>query len=129
MALSKTISTPTDIYMPERAHEENQGFHHLLPRFRQGKISFERFAKVEVRKIPIDSDVELELRLADEMPKKGRRKKAENAVSVSETEAVHVGEASEDRPQVDKEVRKQAEAKKAQAIKKRKKAAKPKGDK
>lgn len=129
MGLTKTIATPTDRLMTEREHEENQGFHHLLPRFRQGKMSFERFAKTEIGKIPLDSDVELELRLADEKPKRGRRKKAENAVPVSEAEAVHVGEASEDRPKVDKEVRKQAKTQKAEKVKARKKASKPKGDK
>lgn len=44
MPQSLQILTPTN-RLPERVREENNGFHHLLPRFREGLISFEVFGR------------------------------------------------------------------------------------
>lgn len=43
-SLSAAILTPTD-NLPERIREINNDFHHLLPRFRHGKVSTEVFGK------------------------------------------------------------------------------------
>jgi hypothetical protein len=54
--LSKTICTPTDNY-DERTQMENNGFTHLMPHLRLGRISFEVFAKRNRERIPVDADV------------------------------------------------------------------------
>ena len=59
-ALGKTICTPTDT-LSEREHEENQGFHHLMPHLRLGRISGEAFARRRREAIPVDADVAEEI--------------------------------------------------------------------
>lgn len=44
MSRNVQISTPTN-RLPEFVREQNNGFHHLLPRYREGVISFEVFKR------------------------------------------------------------------------------------
>lgn len=50
MTKTLQILTPTN-RLPERVREENNGFHHLLPRYREGAISFEVFKKDKTGKL------------------------------------------------------------------------------
>lgn len=59
-ALGKTICPPTN-NLPERVQEDNNGFHHLMPHLRLGRISGEEFARRRRQSIPVDADVAEEI--------------------------------------------------------------------
>lgn len=50
-----TISTPTDFY-DETEQPRGNGYHHLMPHLRLGRMSGEEFAKAKVNTIPVDPD-------------------------------------------------------------------------
>ena len=83
---TKVIMTPTEEAMDHRDQENNNGFHHLLPKLRYGKVvSDQIFSRREVLRLSVDPDVLEE----------GRRKKTENAVQEQEAAPVPVREIRE----------------------------------
>lgn len=52
-SLSRAITTPTN-EQPDKLIEQNNGYFRLLPRFREGVISFEVFDKRKRDRLPID---------------------------------------------------------------------------
>ena len=87
MTLSKTIIVPTNNY-DDRTQEENQGFHHLMPHLRLGRISGEEFARRQREAIPLDFDVAEEM-AADKLKP---AKKKEIAVLTARNEGPNVEE-------------------------------------
>ncbi len=80
--LTKTISTPTDIMSSERERDLNNGYRHLMPHLRLGRISGEVFARRRREAIPVDAEIAEEI-AADKL-KPAKKKELAALVARSE---------------------------------------------